>query len=210
MKQWLLAVGLCIFMGASAAGQAGSTQPPQRKEPPGTTSTGGVGERQGGKTPDQSADKRDKSSSADARFMREAAISSMAEVEHGRAATQNASAADVRQFAQRMVGDHSKANDELKDLASKKNVTLPAELDQKHRAMQEKLTKSKGAAFDQAYMAHMVSAHQQAVKLFEQEAKSGKDPDAKAWAAKTLPVLQEHLKMAQDINAKIGKGASSK
>jgi putative membrane protein len=89
-------------------------------------------------------------------------------------------------------------------LASQKKVTLPSDLDQKHRAMQERLAKLKGAPFDKAYMAHMVTAHQQAVTVFQQEAKGGKDPDVKAWAAKTLPVLQEHYKMARRIDATVG------
>ena len=85
----------------------------------------------------------------------------------------------------------TKANDELKGLAAKKNVTLPASLDAKHKALQQKLEKQKGAAFDSAYMEEMVKDHQQAVALFQREAKSGKDPDTKAWAEKTLPTLQE-------------------
>jgi putative membrane protein len=142
---------------------------------------------------------------ADAAFMRQAAADSTAEVEHGRLAAQNGQSNDVKQFGQRMVDDHSKANDELKGLASQKQVTLPTELEGKHRAMQDRLMKLKGAAFDKAYMAHMVTAHQQAVSLFQRESKAGKDADAKAWAAKTLPTLQEHLKMARDINGKLGK-----
>ena len=145
-------------------------------------------------------------SSADAAFMRQAANDGMAEVEHGRLATQNASSDDVKQFGQRMVDDHSKANDELKGLASQKNVTLPATMDAKHQAMQAKLAKLKGAAFDTAYMSHMVTAHGQAVALFQKEAKGGTDADAKAWAAKTLPTLQEHHKSAQALNARL-KGA---
>lgn len=141
----------------------------------------------------------------DAAFMRQAASDGIAEVEHGRAATQNASSNDVKQFGQRMVDDHSKANDELKSLASQKQVTLPTDLEGKHRAMQDKLTKLKGAEFDKAYMAHMVTAHQQAVALFEKESKGGKDAEVKAFAQKTLPTLQEHLKMARSINAKLGK-----
>jgi putative membrane protein len=136
--------------------------------------------------------------------MRQAAMSSMAEVEHGRLAAKNAASAEVRQYAQRMVDDHTKANQELKGLASKKGVTLPAELDQKHRAMQDKRSKMKGEAFDRAYMQHMVSAHQEAVKLFATESKSGKDQDAQGWAGKTLPVLQQHLTMAKDISSKLG------
>ena len=77
-------------------------------------------------------------------------------------------------------------------------MTLPTELDAKHKAMQDKLSKLKGQAFDKAYMTHMVTAHKQAVTLFQQEAKSGKDAETKAFAEKTLPTLQAHLKMAQE------------
>jgi putative membrane protein len=185
MKRWLMAVSVTFVAVSSVLAQA----------PP-------AGEK---KKPGESVQA---SASADAAFMRQAAIDGMAEVEHGRLAAQNAESADVKEFGQRMVDDHSKANDELKDLASKKNVTLPTELDPKHKAMQDKLTKMKGAAFDKAYMAHMVTAHQQAVQLFEKESKGGKDPDAKSWAEKTLPTLQEHLKMARATNAKVGKGAT--
>jgi putative membrane protein len=146
-----------------------------------------------------------KPASADAPFIGTAAMDGLAEVEHGRLATQNASSPGVKQFAQRMVDDHSKAGDELKGLASQKDVTLATKLDRQHRAMQDKLAKLKGAAFDKAYMAHMVTAHLQAVALFQQEAKGGQDPDVKAWAGKTLPTLQEHLKMASSINATVSK-----
>jgi len=142
------------------------------------------------------------SAGADSTFMKTAAMDGMAEVEHGRLAAQNAASDEVKQFAQRMVDDHGKANDELKALASQKNVTLPTELDAKHKAMQDKLSKLKGQAFDKAYMTHMVTAHKQAVTLFQQEAKSGKDAETKAFAEKTLPTLQEHLKMAQGISGK--------
>jgi putative membrane protein len=138
--------------------------------------------------------------------MRQAANDGMAEVEHGRTASQNASSDEVKQFGQRMVDDHGKANDELKKLASQKNVTLPATMDAKHQAMQEKLSKLKGAAFDTAYIGHMVTAHAQAVALFQKEAKGGTDAEAKAWAAKTLPTLQEHHKSAQALHAKLKGG----
>jgi putative membrane protein len=176
MKQWLSVVAICLLAAGTSAAQTGGT-------PQGTAG-------------------RD---TADATFVREAAASSTAEVEHGELATQNASSADVKQFAKRMVDDHTKANSELKSIASKKQITIPAELTGKHKAMQDKLSKLQGAEFDKAYMAHMVTAHQEAVNLFQREAKSGKDDEVKAWAEKTLPTLQEHLKMARDINAKLGK-----
>ena len=146
------------------------------------------------------------SASADSAFMHTAAMGGMAEVELGKLGVANATSSDVKQFAQRMVDDHSKANDELKALAAQKSVKLPAEVDAKHKAAYDKLAKAKGAGFDAAFMSHMVSDHQADVSLFERESKSGKDAETKAWAAKTLPTLQEHLKTAKDIHAKTGKG----
>ena len=140
--------------------------------------------------------------SADSTFVKTAAMDGMAEVEHGKLAAQNAASNDVKQFAQRMVDDHGKSNEELRRLASEKNLPLPTELDAKHKAMQDKLAKLTGAAFDKAYMTHMVGAHKDAVSLFQREAKGGKDAEMKVFAEKTLPTLQEHLKMAQDLSAK--------
>lgn len=107
-----------------------------------------------------------------------------------------------------MVDDHGKAGEELKGLAAKKDVTLATKLDDEHRATHDNLTKLQGAAFDKAYMALMVKAHLQAVALFQQEAKDGQDPDVKAWAAKILPALQEHLKTASSINATVNRPGS--
>ena len=144
---------------------------------------------------------------ADAPFIGAAAMDGMAEVELGRLASQNASSPDVKRFAQRMVDDHSKAADELKGLASKRDVALATKLDDEHRAVHQKLARLKGATFDQAYMAHMATAHLKAVALFQEEAKAGKDADVKAWAAKTLPTIQEHLKVASSLNATVNKAA---
>ena len=90
-------------------------------------------------------------------------------------------------------------------LASQKSVTLPTELDAKHKAMHDKLSKLSGAGFDKAYMSHMVTAHKEAVALFEREAKNGTDAEAKSFAEKTLPTLREHLKMAQDVSQRANK-----
>jgi len=142
--------------------------------------------------------------SADQPFAREAAIGGMAEVALGTLAKEKASSADVKQFADRMVTDHGNANDELKQWAQQKHVTLPAAVDAKHQATHDRLAKLSGQAFDKAYMSDMLMDHQHDVAAFKREAASGKDPDLKAWAAKTLPTLQDHLKMAQDTAAKVG------
>jgi putative membrane protein len=126
------------------------------------------------------------------------------EVELGQLALKQASNADVKQFAQRMIDDHSKTGDELKGLAASKGITLPADLDKKHKETIDKLTKVSAADFDREYMKQMVKDHSMNVTLFEQQAKNGKDADTKAWAEKTLPTLREHLTMARDTASKVG------
>jgi putative membrane protein len=180
------AIVCAITVGPAAVGRI--------QEKPTTTEPGATGPQ------DTKAAKP--TTSADRTFMTTAAIDGMAEVEHGKLAAQNAASSAVKQFGQRMVDDHGKANAELKSLASQKNVTLPTSLGAQHKAMQDKLSKLNGPAFDSAYMAHMVAAHKEAVALFQREAKTGKDAETKAFAEETLPTLQEHLKMAQDLSAK--------
>ena len=102
-----------------------------------------------------------------------------------------------------MIQDHSKANEELKSIAAKKNIKLPAELDTKHKSKMEELRSKVGAEFDRAYVDTMVEDHQKDVALFEAESQNGNDPEIKAFAAKTLPVLRKHLDAINAINAKM-------
>jgi len=134
----------------------------------------------------------------------------MAEVDLGQLAASKASDADVKQFGQRMVDDHGKANDELKSWASSKSVMLPTELDSKHKADHARLEKLSGAAFDKAYMAAMVADHNEDVAAFQRAAKSAKDSELKAWVAKTLPTLQDHQKSAKEISGKVHGTAATK
>jgi putative membrane protein len=143
-------------------------------------------------------------SAADKTFMTDTAHAGMAEVELGKLAAQNASSDQVKQFAQKMVDEHTKANVELKDLASKKNVSLPSDLAPQDKALHDKLSNLKGDAFDRQYMAAQVAGHRKVADEFRKESKSGADADVKAWAAKTLPTIEEHLKMAQDANRAVG------
>jgi putative membrane protein len=123
-------------------------------------------------------------------------------------AQQKASSDQVKQFGARMVDDHSKANDELKQIASAKGITLPTDLDAKHKAKMDKMQKLSGAQFDRAYMDDMLSDHKHDVADFKKEASSGKDSELKAFAAKTLPTLEDHLKMAQSTHAAV-KGSKT-
>jgi len=147
--------------------------------------------------------------SADHRFVTEAAEGGMAEIEMGKLATEKASSSDVKQFGQRMVDDHTKANDELKSLASQKGLTLPAGIGSKNEAEKNRLSKLSGAEFDREYIKHMVTDHKKDVAEFQKAANSAKDSDLKDFASKTLPTLQEHLKLAEDTEKKIGGASGS-
>jgi len=146
-------------------------------------------------------------SAADQTFVKKAAQGGMAEVELGKLATQKASSEDVKKFGQRMVDDHTKANDQLKQIAGNKGVTLPTDLNSKDQAMKERLSKLDGEKFDQAYMKNMVRDHTKDVSEFRKESTSGKDSDLKSFASQTLPTLEDHLKEAKNIAPKQDKQA---
>jgi putative membrane protein len=143
-------------------------------------------------------------SQADRAFATKAAQDGMAEVAMGELAAKQASNDAVKQFGQRMVDDHTKANNELKKLAAKEGIALPSEMSAKQKASQDRLAKLSGADFDREYMRAMVKDHDSAVAMFEKQSRSGSDPELKAWAAKTIPVLREHQKQAHDLSAKVG------
>jgi len=139
-------------------------------------------------------------SSGDRKFMENATQGGMAEVKLGQLATQKGQADPVKQFGQRMVDDHTKANDQLKQVASTKGVNLPTDMDKSSQREYDKLSKMSGAQFDREYMDHMVSDHKKDIGEFQKEAKNGKDPDVKQFASSTLPVLQQHLQLAQSAD----------
>jgi len=143
----------------------------------------------------------------DAQFVMQASATDLAEVNLGRIAVRQATNASVKQFAQHMVDDHSKSSTEMLALVNKKQgLPVAARMDQKHRALSDRLLQLRGADFDREYMTHMVEGHRQAVALFEGEAANGKEADVKAFAAKHLPTIREHFKMAQDIANKLKGG----
>jgi putative membrane protein len=142
-------------------------------------------------------------------FAKKAAVGGMAEVELGRLATEKASSARVKEFGQRMVDDHSKANDQLKQVASAEGIELPSEIDAKTKATIDKLSKLSGAEFDKAYMADMVKDHEHDVAEFAKAAKHSDSPVG-SFAEKTLPTLRDHLKMAQDVEKEVGGRRASK
>ncbi|HLL99981.1 MAG TPA: DUF4142 domain-containing protein [Pyrinomonadaceae bacterium] len=146
---------------------------------------------------------------SDKDFMTEAAVGGMAEVESGKVASTKAQSPDVKKFAQMMIADHTKSNTELKTLAAGKNVTLPTELDAKHKSTMTELQNLSGTAFDRAYVAAQLADHEKTVKLFQSQAQNGSDADVKAFAAKNLPALQMHLEMVRSLNNKMNAGGNA-
>lgn len=139
--------------------------------------------------------------SPDRKFMKEAAIGGMAEVELGRLAANRGASSEVRNFGQRMVTDHSQANSDLMRIAANLRVKLPTDLDQKHKNVLNRLSRLSGSAFDRAYVKDMVKDHKKDLKAFRKEANSGQNADVRAFAAKYVPVIAHHLQMIQEIDA---------
>ncbi len=141
-------------------------------------------------------------------FMMKAAEGGMAEVQMGQLAQQNGQSQEVKDFGQRMVTDHSKANDQLKQVAEQQKVTLPTSPSSHDQAEYNKMSKLHGDAFDKAYAKMMVSDHKKDIAEFKREASMGSDPEVKNFASQTLPTLQKHLQLAEKMNSNEKSGGS--
>ena len=187
MKKWC-AVGMVAAWAASAGLGLAQAPAPETKA-------------------DTKAEKKEMS------FMREATMGHMAEVAMGKIAATQAVSQAVKDFGQRMVTDHSKAQDELMAVATKMNIQLPAALGERHQEKINKLAELKGEEFDRGYMKETVKDHEKDVKEYQRAAEKEEDADVKAYAAKTLPVVEDHLKSAKELEATLMgslKGAAEK
>jgi putative membrane protein len=138
-----------------------------------------------------------KLSRQDRRFMRQAAQAGLFEVKKSELALARSHNRDVRDFAAQMIRDHTKANQELKQLAASRDVRLPRRPNAHQRRIIHRLARLHGRHFDCAYMAVQVRAHLQAIAIFRREVRHGHDPAVRAYAAMNLPVLRMHLRMAR-------------
>ncbi len=183
--------------GPGAAGPAGQSPTTRSTMPSQTAGTPGT---MGQTTPDAGGAASGAAKAPDQKFVKEAAQGGLLEVELGKVASQKASSESVKQFGQKMVDDHSKANDQLKEAAGKDNIPVPTALDSKHQARIDKLSKLSGDAFDKAYVKDQLKDHEADVKQFQAEAQNGTDPNVKAFASTTLPILQQHLDMVKNLS----------
>ena len=145
-----------------------------------------------------------KPDSADRNFMDKAAQANMAEVQLGQLAEQNGQNQDVKDFGKRMVTDHTAANDKLKQIAKKQDVTLPTKLSPADETTKDRLEKLHGEAFDKAYMHDMVRDHEHDVAAFRRDEKNIKDAQLKDWVINTLPTLDSHLTEAKKVAGTVG------
>jgi putative membrane protein len=142
--------------------------------------------------------------SPDSAFYKHAAEGGIAEVELGNLAQKKSNNQDVKDFGALMVKDHSEANDKLKAVAASKNISLPSSPSVGQMATKAKLEVLSGDTFDKSYVKGMIKDHQEDIAMFQKEATSGQDPDAKAFARETLPTLKAHLKKIRAVAASNG------
>ena len=145
---------------------------------------------------------------ADQKIVMDMARANMAEIEAGKIAVNKAQSPEVKAYAQRMIDDHTKALTDVTNLAQTKGVTMPTDIDAKHKAMAAKLNKLEGEAFDREYMKQAgVSDHTKVHAMLKKDSARAKDPDVKALAAKMMPTVEEHLTQAKGMPmAKKGGG----
>lgn len=137
--------------------------------------------------------------SADKTFATNAAQGGLAEVQTGQLIQQKNASPQAKQFAQTLVQDHSQANDQLQQIAQQKELNVPQQPSSDARSELKKMQGMSGAQLDKEFARHEVQDHKKDIAMFEKEAKSGKDPELKDFAQKTLPVLRKHLQMAQAL-----------
>jgi putative membrane protein len=145
---------------------------------------------------------------SDTRFAREAAQGGMAEIQLGKLATARASNQMVKAFGERMVVQHGAAGDQLKAAAQKENITLPASVNSRDQQIYDRLAKLSGSAFDRVYAKDMVDDHEKDLQAFQNEATSGSDENVKAFAAQSIPMIQEHLNQAREMLQAVSQTSS--
>lgn len=193
INSFVLGIGLCV--GAAMAQRPSPSPGPMPSGNPGQTNPNQPGGNNPGAVPESASNRIN-----DRDFARDATLGGMTEVEMGKLATEKASSDAVKQFGQKLVDDHTKANDQLKEIAGKENISIPDALDSKHQSRVDKLSKLSGDAFDKAFIKDQVKDHEQDVNEFKSEAQNGSDAVIKQFASNTLPTLQEHLNMAKDLS----------
>ncbi len=145
----------------------------------------------------------------DKSFVKDAAVGGLTEVQLGKLAQEKGSAEAIKQFGQRMVDDHTKANERLKSVAAEAKLSVPDSIDSKNQARIDKLSKLNGPQFDRAYINDQLKDHEEDVRKFQAESQGGSNPQVKQFATENLPTLQDHLAMVKDLKKSKGSSMTS-
>lgn len=145
----------------------------------------------------------------DKKFVKDAAEGGLAEVEMGKLAVQKGTIPEIKQFGQKLIDDHTKANDQLKQVAGQDKITVPTAPDKKEQDRIDKLSKLSGAKFDKAFVKEEVKDHKTDITAFQQEAQGGSDANVKTFASNTLPVLHQHLQIAENLHKSEKNGTTA-
>lgn len=193
----------------SPGSQNPNTMPGSQTNPmPGTNPGGMPGASPGGMNDNMSG--ASKVTAEDKHFMKEAMEGDMAEIQLAKLAQQKASSEQVKQFAQRMIDDHTRLDSRMKPMAQQLGVEAPTELSAAHKAVEAKLQGLSGDKFDQEYIRSMVADHREDHEAFLREATLANDPELKNAVSQAEPIIADHLKMAQDIEKSMkAKGSTS-
>jgi putative membrane protein len=212
LKLSAVAIAMAFSLGGAFAQTSSGAAQPSGTGGAGTSATGGrsaPAAQPGTGTRNSETKKDDKVAAGDRKFVQAAAGSGMFEVQVSQLAATRAQSPDVKSFAGMLVDHHTKANDELTQLANAKGIELPAAPPRAMRRQVDQLGKKKADDFDKDFIKNVgIDAHKKDIKEFEKASKDVKDPELKAFATKTLPQLKEHLAQAQKLQGG-GKGGDA-
>lgn len=213
MTYWAAMTGLALLVAGMLWGQGMNS--PQGQYPQGQQGGGQYPGQNGGPYPGANQpgmpngpQPTTTSAVNDNDFAKEAAQGGMAEVKLGQLAEEKGSSQAVKDFGKRMVEDHSAANEKLQTIASREKVDLPTGISKKDQKTYDQLSQLSGDAFDRAYAKDMVKDHQHDISAFKDEASGGQNPAIKGFASQTLPTLEDHLKMARDMQRTVNGNGS--
>lgn len=203
MQSQILAA-LFALLGTTFLFHSLTVHPQDKGDPPSTSQSPGAAGESGGASTGASTQESAGASATqlndrDERMIKQLAESHMGEISLGKLAQQKAQSDEVKSFGKKMVDDHTKALDELKQMAQAKGVTLPDEPGTKQKAMEKKLQGLSGAKFDRQYMQQAgKQAHQDTHKLLQRAASRAQDTDLKNYASKTIGAVESHMQLAKE------------
>lgn len=208
-----LAAALFGLIGAPLLLHSLAVHPQEQTDKPSATQSKETssGASSGASTQQSTGASAGKLSERDEKMVKQVAESHLAEISAGKLAQEKASSDEVKSFAKKLVDDHTKGLDDLKQLAQSKGVTLPTEPSRQQMAQEKKLQSLSGEKFDRQYLQQAGDhAHKQTHQLLQRVASRAEDSDLKNYASKTLGTIETHQQMAKETSRNLKSTAEGK